>query len=148
MPAARVLKSAAEVLAWGKHMLDHKAALTILVLSMGAQTGPVMVGAQQPQAAAPAVVPQRIQFTVVGLSCPFCAYGIEKKLRHAVAGLDSLGLDFKTGTVSLEVRDGAKVTDDQLREVVRKAGFSVQGGIKRSLLAGPRRGQGGENDGR
>jgi mercuric ion binding protein len=114
-------------------MLGYKVALVVLALTAGALAAPVAARAQQPQAAA-----QRIQFTVVGLSCPFCAYGIEKKLRHELTELDSLGLQFQTGTVTLEVRDGALVTDDQLRAVVRKAGFSVQGDIARSPLGGTR----------
>lgn len=119
-------------------MIGRKVALTILGLAAGAMAAPVAVSAQQPQAATPAANAQRIQFIVVGLSCPFCAYGIEKKLRHEVVGLDSLGLDFKTGTVTLDVRDGATVTDEQLQTVVKKAGFSVEGDIKRSPLGGSR----------
>src|SRR5258708_16670357 len=124
-------------------MFGHKLTLLVLALAAGALAAPVAARAQQPQAAAPAGA-QRIQFTVVGLSCPFCAYGIEKRLRHEITGLDSLGLEFQRGAVTLEVHDGAQVTDDQLRAVVRKAGFSVQGDITRSPLGGTRRpGQGG-----
>ena len=86
---------------------------------------------------------QRIQFVVAGLSCPFCAYGIEKRLRREIAGLDSLGLDLKTGTVTLHVRDGDSVSDAQLRAVVKKAGFSVLGDIKRSAAGDPARPAGG-----
>jgi mercuric ion binding protein len=118
-------------------MLGYKVALVVLTLTAGALAAPVAARAQQPHAAAPAGA-QRIQFTVVGLSCPFCAYGIEKKLRHEITGLDSLGLEFERGAVTLEVHDGALVTDDQLRAVVRKAGFSVQGDIARSPLGGAR----------
>lgn len=123
-------------------MSDHRVALLVLASVAGVIGAPTVGGAQVPQPAAPQAVapaagPQRILFTVVGLSCPFCAYGIEKKLRHNIAGLDSLGLEFKTGTVILEVRDGAAVTDGQLRDVVRKAGFSVQGDITRSPLVAP-----------
>ncbi len=116
-------------------MFGYKGALAVVMLTAGAMAAPVAARAQQPQAAAPAGA-QRITFTVVGLSCPFCAYGIEKRLRREVAGLDSLGLEFQTGTVTLEVHDGVQVTDDALRAAVRKAGFSVQGDITRSPLGG------------
>ncbi len=119
-------------------MFGYKAALAVVMLTAGAWAAPVAAQAQQPQAAAPAGAPQRITFTVVGLSCPFCAYGIEKRLRREVAGLDSLGLAFQTGTVTLEVHNGVQVTDDALRAAVRKAGFSVQGDITRSPLGGTR----------
>ncbi|MGQ0702885.1 MAG: hypothetical protein ACT4PM_07100, partial [Gemmatimonadales bacterium] len=42
---------------------------------------------QQP--AVTAAQPQRIQMVVHGMSCPFCAYGLEKKL-WKLEGLDRL----------------------------------------------------------
>ncbi len=118
-------------------MFGYNVALAVITLTAGAMAAPVAARAQQPQAATPTGA-QRIQFTVVGLSCPFCAYGIEKRLRHDITGLDSLELEFRTGTVTLQVHDGGQVTDDDLRAVVRKAGFSVQGDINRSPLGGTR----------
>lgn len=76
------------------------------------------------QEEAPAAGPQRIEMVVHGLSCPFCAYGLEKKLRR-VEGLDSLAIYFREGQVVLLVREGSKATDQRLRQLVNDAGFEV-----------------------
>lgn len=115
-------------------------AVSLLAATAGASAS--LAAQDRPPAAEQGAV-QRIRFVVAGLSCPFCAYGIEKRLRREVAGLDSLALDLKTGTVTLQVRDGAKVNDAQLRAVVRKAGFSVMGDIKRSTTGDAERARAG-----
>jgi len=115
-------------------MITTKALLASVALAAGVTAPPAELAAQEPPPAAEQAAAQRIQFTVAGLSCPFCAYGIEKKLRREITGLDSLGLDFKTGTVTLQVQDGAQVSDGQLRRVVKQAGFSVLGAITRFPL--------------
>lgn len=68
--------------------------------------------------------PQQIEMIVHGLSCPFCAYGLEKKLRK-IEGLDSVSVEFKTGKVLLLLQDGSKATDDRLKELVKDAGFEL-----------------------
>lgn len=80
-----------------------------------------------------AAEPQKIEMTVLGLSCPFCAYGLEKKLRK-VEGLTDLEIRFKTGRVVLEVKEGSEVTDERIRELVKEAGFEIEGAIERSPL--------------
>src|SRR5579884_3383131 len=69
--------------------------------------------------------PQRVTVTVTGLSCPFCAYGLEKRLRR-LEGLDSLHIEFQSGQVVLYLRDGSKVGDQELRRVVQDAGFEAR----------------------
>lgn len=88
----------------------------------------------EPVQAAETAGPQRIDMIVVGLSCPFCAYGLEKKLKK-VDGVTNIDIDFKTGNVQLEVNDGSEVSDDQIRKLVKDAGFEVRGEIQRSPLA-------------
>lgn len=72
--------------------------------------------------AAIAAGPERITVTVTGLSCPFCAYGLEKRLRR-IEGLDSLSIEFQTGSVILTVRDGSKASDGRIRQLVKDGGF-------------------------
>lgn len=79
---------------------------------------------QRPAAAALASGPQQIEMIVHGLSCPLCAYGLEKKLR-TLEGLDSLSVDLQTGKVRLLVQDGSKATDGRLKGLVQDAGFQV-----------------------
>lgn len=102
-----------------------------------------MPAAGQGQQATAVAGPQRIEMVVHGLSCPFCAYGLEKKLRK-LEGLDSVSIDFKTGKVLLLVRDGSKATDERLKQLVKDAGFEVVE-IKRSprTAAPPASGKGG-----
>jgi copper chaperone CopZ len=69
--------------------------------------------------------PQRITVTVTGLSCPFCAYGLEKRLRR-LEGLDSLHIEFQSGQVALYLRDGSKVGDQEIRRLVTDAGFEAR----------------------
>ncbi len=45
--------------------------------------------------------PQVYKVQVDGLACPFCAYGIEKKL-SAVPGVDKLETDIAAGTVAVD----------------------------------------------
>ena len=69
--------------------------------------------------------PQRVNVTVTGLSCPFCAYGLEKRLRR-LEGLDSLRIEFQSGQVALYLRDGSKVSDQEIRRLVKDAGFEAR----------------------
>ena len=64
-----------------------------------------------------------IQIRVDGLSCPFCAYGLEKKLKK-VDGAANLHIDLEEGIVSLDVPSDKKPSEDDLRKVVTDAGFT------------------------
>jgi mercuric ion binding protein len=60
---------------------------------------------------------------VDGLSCPFCAYGLEKKLRQ-VNGVTKVDVQLKTGKVIVTLKPGLKVTDEALKKAVESAGFT------------------------
>ena len=47
---------------------------------------------------------------VDGLACPFCAYGIEKKL-SAIDGVEQIDVDIKEGQVIVIMADGASLPD-------------------------------------
>ena len=67
--------------------------------------------------------PALIRLRVDGLACPFCAYGLEKKLR-ALAGVQDVSIDINRGKVVLEVA-GSELPDlEAVREAVKKAGFT------------------------
>lgn len=89
--------------------------------------------APEPPPAAVTVRPERITVTVTGLSCPFCAYGLEKRFSK-LDGLDSLRIDFKTGAVILIVRDGSRAPDARIRQLVKDGGFEATN-IERSPLS-------------
>lgn len=68
----------------------------------------------------------RYQIQVAGLSCPFCAYGIEKKL-HAVPGVERVETNIKEGTVVVVMKDGATLDRSRVERAVREAGFTLKG---------------------
>ena len=45
---------------------------------------------------------------VDGLACPFCAYGLEKKLKK-VEGVEQLNIDINIGEVVLNVASGTRL---------------------------------------
>lgn len=63
---------------------------------------------------------------VAGLACPFCAYGIEKKL-NAVEGVEHLETNIKEGTVMVTMKDGAKLDEATAKQAVKDAGFTLNG---------------------
>lgn len=67
---------------------------------------------------------------VNGMACPFCAYGIEKKLSN-LEGTDSLDIHIKKGTIDLNVADDKQVTPDQIQKAVKNAGFDIRSLIVR-----------------
>ena len=70
--------------------------------------------------------PAQYQLKVDGLACPFCAYGIEKKL-DAVKGVDKIDIDINAGTVTVTMAEGATMTKDQADQIVKDAGFTLRG---------------------
>ncbi len=63
---------------------------------------------------------------VDGLACPFCAYGIEKKLKHT-QGVKGVAVDINAGIVMVTMADGATMTKDQAHRIVKDAGFTLRG---------------------
>ncbi len=63
---------------------------------------------------------------VDGLSCPFCAYGIEKKL-GAVEGVQRIEVDIASGTVKVTMAEGATLDEGTAKKAVKEAGFSLRG---------------------
>ena len=61
---------------------------------------------------------------VNGLACPFCAYGLEKKLKK-LDGVEALNVDMEEGQVKMTLKEGATVTEEQINEAVKDAGFTV-----------------------
>ena len=62
---------------------------------------------------------------VDGLACPYCAYGIEKKLK-AIDGVQRVHVDLDRGLVEVDTRDDVTLTEPQLRQLFRDAGFTYR----------------------
>ncbi len=69
--------------------------------------------------------PLSYQLRVDGLSCPFCAYGIEKKL-GAIEGVQSVETNLKDGVVIVTMQDGATLDEAMAKKAVKEAGFSLR----------------------
>ncbi len=67
----------------------------------------------------------RYELRVDGLACPFCAYGIEKKL-NAIDGVDEIDIDLNSGLVTVDVTEGAVLNDSQMTELFNDAGFTYR----------------------
>ena len=66
-----------------------------------------------------------ITLEVQGLACPFCAYGLEKKLK-SLEGAENFQVDFEKGVTTLDIPASTKITEDQLKQIVTDAGFELK----------------------
>ena len=64
-----------------------------------------------------------VKVRVDGLSCPFCAYGLEKKLNE-LDGVDSIFIDFEEGVVGMQVTDSENISEEEIRVKIEEAGFT------------------------
>jgi periplasmic mercuric ion binding protein len=65
-----------------------------------------------------------VTLAVDGLACPFCAYGLEKKLKK-LDGVEALEVDMDEGEVRMKFKEGATVSEEQLNKAAADAGFTV-----------------------
>lgn len=63
---------------------------------------------------------------VAGLACPFCAYGVEKKL-NALDGVDRVDTSIREGVVIIVMEEGATLDESTVRQAVEDAGFTLDG---------------------
>ncbi len=63
---------------------------------------------------------------VLGMSCPFCAFGIEKKLR-AVPGVDTVSVLLDEGRIELRFAPENDTAPADLRKAVKDSGFKLSG---------------------
>lgn len=71
-----------------------------------------------------------LEMNVDGLVCAFCAQGIEKKLMKQAATAE-VYVSLEHHLVAVALKDGQDIADEQLRELLRDAGYSLRE-IKRS----------------
>ncbi|MFQ6115598.1 MAG: heavy-metal-associated domain-containing protein [bacterium] len=66
---------------------------------------------------------QKVTLRVDGLACPFCAYGLEKKLKR-LEGVEKLDIKINEGVVILYFKEGAKIDKQVIAKKVKEAGFT------------------------
>ncbi len=64
-----------------------------------------------------------IKVEVKGLSCPFCAYGLEKKLKK-IDGVEDVHIDVTEGETTMRVSKEEKPSEEKLKKTVKNAGFT------------------------
>lgn len=62
---------------------------------------------------------------VDGLACPYCAYGIEKKL-HQLEGVEAIEIDLDAGLVRVTVAEGTTLDEAQMKRLFDEAGFTFR----------------------
>ena len=67
---------------------------------------------------------RQIEVTILGMSCPFCVYGVEQKLKR-LDGVEELEVVLETGLATLRLGADADVSNELLRETVKDAGFEA-----------------------
>ena len=60
---------------------------------------------------------------VDGLSCPFCAYGLEKKIMK-MEGVESMEIDLEGSKIEIRFIDEDYVRIEEIRKAVKDAGFT------------------------
>jgi len=66
------------------------------------------------------------QLRVDGIVCPFCGYGIEKKLK-TIRGVEEVKLDISEGVINVTTAEGTTLTENHMGQIVRDAGFTLSG---------------------
>jgi len=61
---------------------------------------------------------------VKGLACPYCAFGIEKRL-NKIDGVDEVVVDLGDSVVRVTMAEGNTLTEDKARTAVKEAGFTL-----------------------
>lgn len=72
------------------------------------------------------------EMRVDGLACPFCAFGIEKKLK-AIEGTGKIDVDLDKGLVKLNVAEGKELTEEQMKKLFNDSGFTYRSMVKTQL---------------
>ncbi|WP_297526692.1 heavy-metal-associated domain-containing protein [Thiohalobacter sp.] len=62
---------------------------------------------------------------VDGLACPYCAYGVEKKLK-AIDGVETVDVDLDRGLVTVRTREDLHLSEPQLQQLFQDAGFTYR----------------------
>ena len=82
------------------------------------------------QAALAAGVEYRMR--VDGLACPYCAYGIEKRLK-AIDGVEKVRVDLDKGLVTVDVKEGTELTEAQMKQLFLDAGFTYRSMTRKAI---------------
>lgn len=83
----------------------------------------LLAGTSGAAAQGPAGGRKQAAVTVQGMQCPFCAYGIKKHLAK-IPGVTRVDVELAKNQAIVTFAPDAKVTDAQIQQAIRKAGFT------------------------
>lgn len=117
---------------WNKAMLWVASAVVLLFATFPYYSGALLAALnragdetkQSGSPSAPALPLTRAQFTINGMTCGDCATSLEAALAD-VPGVASAKASYEKGEAIVEY-DAARVTTEQLEEVVKKVGFKAE----------------------
>lgn len=97
--------------------------VAVLVILAGIGLGPSAVRAQAHEG-------EKVQSPdaivhVDGLACPFCAYGLEKKLDE-LDPIQAMEVQIETSRILVAFRAEKRATEEELKRAVEEAGFSAR----------------------
>jgi len=98
----------------------------------GAAIALVMLGLVLGGSAPVAAEIEGLQLQVDGLSCPFCALGLDKRLKQR-AGLEGIQVHLKQGVTEAALPRGHGIDVGKVRRAVQEAGFTLRG-IKLTVI--------------
>ncbi len=98
--------------------------LAALVLGLALLSMPAATGAAEAQEADPQQQARVIKVEILGMSCPFCAYGAEQKLKK-LDGVDELEVELDSGLATLTMEEDADIPNETLKKTVDDAGFEA-----------------------
>ncbi|NIA29913.1 MAG: hypothetical protein GWP06_08400 [Actinobacteria bacterium] len=67
---------------------------------------------------------KQVRIKVNGLACPFCAYGLEKKLKK-LDGVGKINISLNKGLATLDSKADQSIEFKNLKKIVKAAGFSA-----------------------
>jgi copper chaperone CopZ len=65
-----------------------------------------------------------IKIEIKGMACPYCAFGMEKKLKE-VSGVDNVEIELKEGLAYISTPIDQKPLETLLKHIITDAGFTV-----------------------
>lgn len=77
-----------------------------------------------------AVAAEEVHVEVNGLVCGFCAQGI-KKTFSKIDSVSDVQVDLAEKRVTIAVKDGEKIADEEIRKLITEAGYTVVGIVRR-----------------
>jgi periplasmic mercuric ion binding protein len=77
-----------------------------------------------------ALAGQELKVGVKGMVCAFCAQGIEKKFK-AQKEVESVDVSLENKLVKLKFKDGQRLPDEKISEILKDAGYEADFGAKK-----------------